>query len=133
VDDITHFAIPLRDYLTALLSDLRHTMESQDRNVREIIEQRFNANEIAINKAERAVEARLEGMNQFRDQLREQAMKFADAQAVATTHTALTAAINSVIAKQANLDGRIWMLGAGFGVVQVIVMAILAFLTYMRH
>lgn len=60
--------VPFRDYLDTCIKGLEDKIDSQA----EFIKQHFALNELAIKKAEEAMLNRLEGMNEFRAQIREE-------------------------------------------------------------
>jgi hypothetical protein len=100
--------VPLRQHLERIIDDFRAH-----------VDQRFDLAQVAIDKAERTMNERLQGMNEFRDTLRDQAAKFATIQqledrlhAVDKDHEALTKRLSLVENFQSNLQGRMWAMGA---------------------
>jgi len=89
--------IPLRDYIERRLEDL-------DRRY----EQRFSDGLAAIQKAEDAINARLAGMNEFRDALKDQSGKMATRLELET----LANTVAELRRAKAHLDGRLVMLAA---------------------
>jgi hypothetical protein len=87
--------IPLRDYIERRLEDL-------DRRY----EQRFTDSQSAITKAERAINDRLAGMNEFRDALKDQSSRMA----TRLEMEALAERVAELRRAKAHVDGRLVML-----------------------
>jgi hypothetical protein len=91
-------------------------------SLRDYVDTRLDALDLAVNKAEQQLRERLAGMNEFRYAIRDQSRQFATKE----TMDVLTANIERQIAtlsarvwelekKQANAEGRSWMLFALLG------------------
>ncbi len=99
--------VTVKEYLERLIDEL-------DKR----IDQRFILIDLAITKAEVALAARLQAMNEFRDALKDQAGRMATR--VELDH--LTEEVNELRRNKANLDGRMAMLAAIASVVVYLVM-----------
>lgn len=95
--------------------------------------------DVAVQKAYETMDKRLEGMNEFRDQLRDQAATFARRDYVDTVIAGVTATlearsksnsdrIDTLERKEANLAGRFTAMGIGVALVVIIINVILRFL-----
>ena len=87
------------------------------------VDTRLTATETAVNKAEEQLRQRLEGMNEFRGQLKDQAATLATREALDLTRDRLrqdlerlTERLGAVEKVQANQAGRSWMLITGLGI-----------------
>jgi hypothetical protein len=85
----------------------------------------------ALEKAERAMEHRLEGLNEFRGQLRDQAATFASRDLVDSRLATLSirqdeaterieARLKLLEHNSANLQGRLWSMGAGVALLMTV-------------
>jgi hypothetical protein len=108
-DDIT-----LRDYFEQRINDLE----------RRIME-RFQQNDTAISKAERAMNTRLDAMNEFREALRDSTGRMI----TRPEHDTLEARLRIQEQFRANLDGRILtisaLVGGGISIVVGVVVGVL--------
>ncbi len=68
--------VSLREYLTALISAAEKRSDARFDAMKDMVEAAFETSKEAVAKAETSVDKRLEGMNEFRDQLSEQANNF---------------------------------------------------------
>jgi hypothetical protein len=121
--------VPLRQHLERIIDDFRTH-----------VDQRFDLAQVAIDKAERTMNDRLQGMNEFRDTLRDQAGKFATIQqlddrlhAVDKDHEALNQRIGKLEGFQNNLQGRMWAVGALIFFGALIINLVLRFLFEARE
>ena len=89
--------IALRDYFERLLGEA-------DRRY----EQRFAASEQAVSKAERSMANRLDGMNEFRDALKDQASRMATREELSR----LDQSVQILQQAKSNLDGRLVVLAS---------------------
>ena len=89
--------VALRDYLERLIAE-------SDRRY----EQRFAASEQAVLKAEHTMTARLNGMNEFRDALKDQSGRMATRDELKRVDEAVQALERA----KANLDGRLVVLSS---------------------
>ena len=68
--------VSLREYLTALINAVEQRSDQRFESMRVMVETAFSTAQTAIDKAEAATDRRLEGMNEFRDSLSDQASRF---------------------------------------------------------
>jgi hypothetical protein len=87
--------VPLREYTERLIVDLEKTF-----NVK------FDANQEAVDKAERRMEIRLEGMNEFRLQLKDQAAAFLPRSEYSVAHDKLGADITDLRKTRDEMAGK---------------------------
>lgn len=97
--------VPLRDYLEGLIATEVRSLNIELAAAKEATEAAFRASQKAIDKAEEALTRRLEGMNEIRDQLREQAETFARVEVVATENAGRDERITRVERFQAKMLG----------------------------
>ena len=97
--------VALREYLERLLAAEIRTLNIELEAVREATGSAFQASQKAIDKAEEALTRRLEGMNELRDQLREQAETFARVEVVSTENAARDERITRVERFQSKMLG----------------------------
>lgn len=95
----------LREYLERLLAAEVRTLNLELSAVREATTAAFQASQKAIDKAEEALTRRLEGMNELRDQLREQAETFARQEVVTSENQARDSRIERVERFQSKMLG----------------------------
>lgn len=87
---------------------------------------------IALEKAERAMEHRLENVNEFRGQLRDQAATFASRdlmdERLGVITTRIEREVESIDARlkvlehnAANMSGRLWSMGVGVGLLIIVI------------
>lgn len=91
--------------------------------MRDYVDSRFAAMQSAVDKAEVQLRERLAGMNEFRETLRDQASRLATRESldlIAQNHDRqIDALMNRIVElekKQANAEGRAWMLFTLLGV-----------------
>lgn len=149
--------IPLREHLERLIADERARSDDQYKELRRLIDSLVASsqqldrahseahtrehvmNDQAIVKAYETMEKRLESMNEFRDQLRDQAATFVRREVLDTAMTGLTQRIEKSedvfenrIARlelaNANMTGRLTALGIAMGIIVVVVNVALRFL-----
>ena len=86
----------------------------------------------AVEKAERTMNERLTGMNEFRDTLRDQAAQFVSKPYLEATlqrideranayQDSIETRLKSLENNRANLEGRMWALGAAFTIINIII------------
>lgn len=80
----------------------------------------------ALDKAEATMNQRLNGMNEFRDTLRDQAGTFVSRSDLAGLEKATDVRLKILENKNANLEGRLWAIGAGITIINLAI-AIAAF------
>jgi DNA-binding FadR family transcriptional regulator len=94
--------VPLRDYIDRLFSDHHR----------------------AHDLSERKLESRLEGMNEIRRQLDTQAATFATREGTEASIRRLDERITVLQQYRANMEGRMWAVGAAFAVLNLVIAAI---------
>lgn len=80
--------------------------------LKELLEQRFDNMERTAGKTAEALNMRLESMNLFRDQLRDQAARFITRDELNAISKGRSDTITVIEQKLANLEGRLWAFGA---------------------
>jgi hypothetical protein len=100
--------VTLREYFERLLAEHDKATALQFRNA-----------SIALEKAEKALTDRLAGMNEFRDQLREQAAQFATTKEVNAKFDAVDARLKGIENFRSNMEGRLYMIGAAVTLINV--------------
>lgn len=88
--------VTLQTYFERLMEELIKSNERRFEEVEEKMDMRFKMNQIAIDKAETAVNIRLENMNEFRNSLKDQAVSFMTKSDYDTKHQLLVDKIDSV-------------------------------------
>lgn len=107
--------VELKEYLEAQLKAEREWLDERFDRVWD----RFTADAEARRIAFSTMDRRLEGMNEIREQLGAQASTFLLRTTYDARHQALEDRIGKVENKQSNVDGRFWVLGVVFVIVQV--------------
>jgi hypothetical protein len=102
------------------------TRRSEVDHLRDLMDQRFRAQEQAIDKAERSVERRLEGMNEFRQTLTDQAATFMPRGEAEQRAGANAEKIDGLAARLDRLEGRSGGASATWGYIFAAVAAIVA-------
>lgn len=104
-------------------------------SMRDYVDMRFTNIERATDLASNAVDKRLEGMNEFREQLNKQAALFVTRseledklKAESILNRALEARISLLENTISNLQGRFWAIGVGFTIFSTIIGIALHFL-----
>jgi transcriptional accessory protein Tex/SPT6 len=104
--------VPLRQHLERIIDDFRSH-----------VDQRFDSAQTAIDKAERTMNERLQGMNEFRDTLRDQAAKFATIvqlddrlHGVDKDYLAMGERLTELERWKNNMQGRMWAIPSMIGV-----------------
>ena len=83
----------------------------------------------AINKAEVAVNQRLEGMNEFRVQLQTERSNYVQRMTFDTTNSSIDTRLKLLENKGSNFEGRMWVIGA----VVVIINLVIAVVVWWGH
>lgn len=123
--DPKEYIIPLKDYLDRLDKERQADLLRIVTQQRELAEVHANAHarehamvQNALDKAEAAMNKRLESMNEFRTTLTDQATTFvrremidAQREAEAELRRQLSDRITKLESKAANQDGRLWAMG----------------------
>ena len=76
----------------------------------------------ARNLARSELERRLEGMNEFRDQLRSQAGTFVTREVADTRYGIIDKRVKTLEEKRSNLEGRMWAIPVAIVIVQILLM-----------
>lgn len=87
--------VSLKEYLSRRMDDLEKRIQTI-----------FDMNAVAIDKAEKRMDTRLEGMNEFRDQLRDQASRFITRVEFDALMEKLNASVKSLELTRATLEGK---------------------------
>ena len=118
--------VALREYLERLIAGEVRSLNIELAAVREATTAAFETSQKAIDKAEEALTRRLEGMNELRDQLREQAETFARQEVVTAENRARDQRIAKLEQFQAKLLGGLLLapfVASGVTAVMVYVLA----------
>jgi len=73
---MTDDSISLREHLTSLIDAAERRADARFEAMKEMVDAAFNSSQKAIEKADFATEKRFEGVNEFREQLSDQASRF---------------------------------------------------------
>jgi hypothetical protein len=100
----------------------RDYVDGQINALHRLYDSRFKAMEQAVDKAEQQLRARLEGMNEFREALKDQASRLATRESLDMNRDQLIAMVEALSKRvaelekdRANATGRSWMLWALLG------------------
>ena len=86
--------VSLREYLTALINAAEKRSDARFESMKTMVETAFETSKAAVSKAESATDKRLEGMNEFRDTLSDQAAHFVTKDSLASLVEKLEAQID---------------------------------------
>lgn len=103
-------------------------VQSNVNGLRDMIEQHFALNDKALKMANEAMLARLESMNEFRAQIKEERANLATKDDVITTYDKLNNRLCPLEESRAFSAGRMWMVMAIFAAIPT-VLAIIALFT----
>lgn len=127
--------VSLRDYVDMRINDLQKQLEMHIAAIQQQLDRRIVDANHATDLARQQMDKRLEGMNEFRQQLSEQANKFITREEVQAKQDAYIPAINenqrrlSILeTTQANMQGRMWAIGVGFTIITVAINIALHFI-----
>lgn len=127
--------VSLRDYVDMRINDLQTQLEMHVAAIQQQLDRRIVDANHATDLARQQMDKRLEGMNEFRQQLSEQANKFITREEVQAKQDAYIPAINenqrrlSILeTTQANMQGRMWAIGVGFTIITVAINIALHFI-----
>ena len=112
----------IRDYIDTRIKNVEDKLDSQ----KEFNAMHFDLNENAIRKAEDSMTNRLEGMNEFRDQLREERGLLASKEYVQSRVESLARDIKKLEMTGSFSSGKMWMVMALFAAIPTII-ALIAF------
>ena len=103
--------VPLNEYLKELINNLEERFDEcwqAHRREHDLLS-------VFLDKTEKTLEHRLEGMNQFREELRAQNASFMRRELIEAAMSVLDKKADANKAYLDNLQGRIWALGALMG------------------
>lgn len=108
MDEGTNNQFHIKEFyeLQGEVKTLREMFESQFRSLKEVIELNFNAINKATDKALTANDKRLEGMNEFRDTLKDQAASFITRKDFDAQHEAVKENIQRLEISRAEMDSK---------------------------
>ena len=127
--------VSLRDYVDMRINDLQKQLELHIAAIQQQLDRRIVDANHATDLARQQMDKRLEGMNEFRQQLSEQANRFITREEVQAKQDAYIPAINEnqrrlslLETTQANMQGRMWAIGVGFTIITVAINIALHFI-----
>lgn len=100
--------VPLRIYIDSRISAVQESIE----DLKEYMEQHFTMNDKAVKLANESMLARLESMNEFRAQIREERANLATREDVIATYDKLDARLCPLEESRAFSSGKMWMVMA---------------------
>ena len=115
--------VPLRDYIDTKITAIQANIA----DLKEYIEQHFTLNEKAVKLANESMLTRLESMNEFRAQIREERANLATKEDIANMYTRLDYRVNCLEEARAFSSGKMWMVMAIFAAVPTILALIALF------
>jgi len=93
-------------------------------NLEKIMFIKIDSMEKALFLARQELDRRLEGMNEFREQLRAQANTFVTREIADTRYMAMEDRLRSLEDKRSNLEGRMWIIPTVIIIIQIIIMIV---------
>lgn len=127
--------VSLRDYVDMRINDLQTQLELHIAAIQQQLDRRIVDANHATDLARQQMDKRLEGMNEFRQQLSEQANRLITREEVQAKQDAYIPAINEnqrrlslLETTQANMQGRMWAIGVGFTIITVVINIALHFI-----
>ena len=107
--------------LADIMSDvsLREFIAGEIQRERELRELKITEMEKAIVEAKQRVDERLEAMNELRRQIASERGSFLLREVYDRLHAQFEERVRSLENARSNWEGRIWMIGAGFAILQV--------------
>ncbi len=105
--------VSLKEYFDRRVDDLDKRVDRRILDLETRYGQHFDLNDTAINKAERAVNARLESMNEIREAMKDQSSKMA----TRVELDLVSIQVQELRRDKANLDGRLAMLSIGVSII----------------
>ena len=115
--------ITLRDYIDTRISSI----ESSILGLKEYIIQHFELNDKAVKLANESMLTRLESMNEFRAQIREERVNLATKDDVVTTYDKLNARLCPLEQAKAFSSGKMWMVMVIFAAIPTVLALIALF------
>lgn len=127
--------VPLREYIEMRFAAIEKSIlyehdagkerdlayKTQSELVANSIQIQFSTVEKATALAATAVEKRLEGMNEFRQQLNDQTSRLMTRAEYEGKHESIEKRITFLEKTAANFEGRLWAVGGSIGVISIIV------------
>lgn len=127
--------VSLRDYVDIRINDLQKQLEIHVATIQQQLDRRIVDANHATDLAREQMDKRLEGMNEFRQQLNDQTAKFITRDEVQAKQDAYIPTINEVQRRLslienslANIQGRMWAIGVGFTILTVVINIALHFI-----
>src|SRR5580765_7227550 len=105
--------VTLRDYFERRLLDLDAKYASRMNAFNKRFEERFYQNDVALNKAEKTMNERLNSMNEFRDALKDQSSRMA----TRVELDKIDEAVRQLQNAKSNLEGRFIMISGSISIV----------------
>lgn len=115
--------VSLRDYMEAKFRNVEDKLDSQ----KEFNKLHFDLNEKAIKKAEDSMTTRLESMNEFRNQIKEERGNYATKEHISTLEKTIDNRIKPLETANAFTAGKLWVVMTIFAAIPTII-AIIAFI-----
>lgn len=115
--------VSLQHYIDTKIAAVQSNVNS----LRDMVEQHFLLNDKALKMANEAMLARLESMNEFRAQIREERANLATKDDVITCYDKLDSRICPLEASKAFSAGKMWMVMAIFAAIPTILALIALF------
>jgi hypothetical protein len=112
--------LTMKEYLLERLNDLGKLQDERWKSHTKVHEM----GQMAIDSSVKALDTRLEGMNQFRAQVLEERSAFVTQALYRSEYQAIEKSIRDLERFRNNMEGRIWMLVALFGVLQIVVIVV---------
>ncbi len=88
-------------------------------SMKEYVDERLDAQQKAVDKAEQQLRERLAGMNEFRDTLRDQAGKFVTRDEITLLREASDSRLHGLELWKANMEGRLLIVGSVIAVTTI--------------
>uniref|UniRef100_A0A6M3IXC0 Uncharacterized protein n=1 Tax=viral metagenome TaxID=1070528 RepID=A0A6M3IXC0_9ZZZZ len=116
--------VSLRDYVDTRISSLEDKIDSLSR----FTAQHFLLSEAAVKKAEESMLIRLEGMNEFRAQIREERVTYAAKVDLLNMEKLIYNRLKSLEEARAFSAGKMWVVMVGFAAIPTILALIALFI-----
>ena len=115
--------VPLRDYIDTRIGAVQFDIAS----LKDYMQQHFEMDDRALQLANDAMLARLESMNEFRAQIREERVNLATKEDIINCHDRLNARICPLEEAKAFSSGKMWMVMVLFAAVPTVLALIALF------
>lgn len=115
--------VSLKEYVDNQIVSLKESIDG----LQALMQQHFDLNDRALTLANEAMLARLEGMNEFRAQIKEERTNLATKEHLCVLEDKLNGRIKSLETAKAFSAGKMWMVMAGFAAIPTII-GIIAFI-----